>query len=33
MTDPENLNNNRTVINDVQDAVISYSRPVPFFTL
>ena len=33
MTNSENLNNNRTVINDVQNTVISYSRPVPFFTL
>ena len=33
MTDSEDLNNNRTVINDVQNTVISYSRPVPFFTL
>lgn len=29
----ENLNNNRTVINGVQNAVIPYSCPVPFFTL
>ena len=33
MTDSENFNNNRPVINGVQDAVIPYSRPVPFFTL
>ena len=33
MTDSEDLNNNRTVINGVQNAVISYSRPVLFFTL
>ena len=33
MTNSEDLNNNRTVINGVQDAVISYSRPVPFFAL
>ena len=33
MPDSENLNNNRTVINGVQDAVIPYSCPVPFFTL
>ena len=33
MTDSENFNNNRTVINGVQNAVISYSHPVPFFTL
>ena len=33
MADSENLNNNRTVINGVQDAVISYSHPVPFVTL
>ena len=33
MTDSENFNNNRPVINGVQNAVIPYSRPVPFFTL
>lgn len=33
MTNPEDLNNNRTVINGVQNAVIPYSCPVPFFTL
>ena len=33
MTNSENLNNNRTVINGVQNAVIPYSCPVPFFTL
>ena len=33
MTDPENFNNNRTVINGVQNAVIPYSCPVPFFAL
>ena len=33
MPDSEDLNNNRTVINSVQNAVIPYSRPVPFFTL
>ena len=33
MPDSEDLNNNRTVINGVQNAIISYSRPVPFFTL
>ena len=33
MTDSEDLNNNRPVINGVQNAVIAYSRPVPFFTL
>lgn len=33
MTDSEDLNNNRTVINGVQNAVIPYSCPVPFFTL
>ena len=33
MTDSEDLNNNRTVINGVQNAVIPYSCPVPFFAL
>ena len=33
MTNPEDLNNNRTVINGVQNAVIPYSCPVPFSTL
>ena len=33
MTNSEDLNNNRTVINDVQNAVIPYSCPVPFFAL
>ena len=33
MTDSEDLNNNRPVINGVQNAVIPYSRPVPFFAL
>lgn len=33
MPDSDDLNNNRTVINGVQNAIISYSRPVPFFTL
>lgn len=33
MTNSENLNNNLTVINGVQNAVIPYSRPVPFFAL
>ena len=33
MTDSEDLNNNRTIINGVQNAVIPYSCPVPFFTL
>ena len=33
MPNSEDLNNNRTVINGVQNAVIPYSRPVPFFTL
>lgn len=33
MTNSEDLNNNRTVINDVQNTVISYSCPVPFFAL
>ena len=33
MTDSENFNNNRPVINGVQNAVIPYSRPVPFFAL
>lgn len=33
MTNSEDLNNNRTVINGVQNAVIPYSCPVPFFAL
>lgn len=33
MPDSENLNNNCTVINGVQNAVIPYSCPVPFFAL
>ena len=33
MTNSENLNNNLTVINGVQNAVIPYSCPVPFFAL
>ena len=33
MTNSEDLNNNRPVINGVQNAVIPYSRPVPFFAL
>lgn len=33
MTNSEDLNNNRTVINGVQIAVIPYSCSVPFFTL
>lgn len=33
MTNPEDLNNNRPVIKGVQNAVIPYSCPVPFFTL
>ena len=33
MTDSEDLNNNRTIINGVQNAVIPYSCPVPFFAL
>ena len=33
MTNSENLNNNRTIINGVQNAVIPYSCPVPFFAL
>lgn len=33
MPNSENLNNNRTVINGVQNAVIPYSCPVPFFAL
>ena len=33
MTDSENFNNNRPVINGVQNAVIPYSCPIPFFTL
>ena len=33
MTNSEDLNNNLTVINGVQNAVIPYSCPVPFFTL
>lgn len=33
MTDPENLNNNRAVINGVQIVVIPYSCSVPFFAL
>ena len=33
MTDSEDLNNNRTVIDGVQNAVIPYSCPVPFFAL
>ena len=33
MTDSEDLNNNRPVINGVQNAVIPYSCPVPFFAL
>lgn len=33
MPDSEDLNNNRTVINGVQNAVIPYSCPVSFFTL
>ena len=33
MTDSEDFNNNRTVINGVQNAVIPYSCPVPFFAL
>ena len=33
MTNSEDLNNNRTVINGVQNAVIPYLCPVPFFAL
>lgn len=33
MPDSENFNNNRPVINGVQNAVIPYSCPVPFFAL
>ena len=33
MTDSENFNNNRPIINGVQNAVIPYSHPVPFFAL
>lgn len=33
MTNSEDLNNNLTVINGVQNAVIPYSCPVPFFAL
>ena len=33
MSNSENLNDNRDIINGVQNAVIPYSCPVPFFAL
>ena len=33
MTDSENFNNNRPVINGVQNAVLSYSHPIPILPL
>lgn len=33
MTDSKNFNNNRAVIDGVQNAVIPYACPVPFFAL